>query len=141
MSPTLILFPTFALIALTFGLLYWMGRVRVASVKAGETKVEAIALGQRVWPARVQLVSNSFHNQFELPILFYALAAFIMITKQLDFILLGLAWVFVALRYAHAFVHTGSNDIGTRFNLYAGGMFALVAMWIYFAARISLAFL
>lgn len=139
MSPTLILFPVFALIGLTFALLYWMGTIRVASVKTGEIKIKDIALGQDAWPTRVQQVSNCFHNQFELPLLFYALAAFIMITKQLDVVMLALAWVFVILRYAHAYVHTGSNYLPTRFNLFAAGMLALVAMWILFAVRIAAA--
>jgi hypothetical protein len=139
MSPTLILFPVFALIGLTFALLYWMGTVRVASVKSGEIKIKDIALGQDVWPTKVQQISNCFHNQFELPVLFYVFAAFVMITRQLDIVTLVLAWVFVALRFAHAYVHTGSNDLPTRFNIYAAGMFSLVAMWLWFASRITMA--
>ena len=137
MSPTLLLYPVFALIGLTFGLLYWMGTVRVASVKSGQTKIKDIALGQDAWPDKIQQVGNCFHNQFELPMLFYALVAFILITRQFDVVMLALAWLFVALRFGHAYVHTGSNHLPTRFNIYAAGMLTLVIMWVWFAVRLT----
>ena len=46
MSPTLILFPVFVLVALTFGMLLWMGQARVGSIKSGTVKMKDIALGQ-----------------------------------------------------------------------------------------------
>jgi hypothetical protein len=137
MSPILLLYPVFALIGLTFGLLYWMGRVRVASVKSGKVKISDIALGQDVWPDKIQQVGNCFHNQFELPVLFYALVGFVMLTKQSDIMMLGLAWLFAVLRYAHAYVHTGSNHLPSRFNVYATGMAVLVIMWVWFAIKIT----
>lgn len=139
MSPTLILFPVFVLVGLTFALLYGMGTARVASVKSGDVKIKDIALGQDAWPARVRQINNAFHNQFELPLLFYALAAFVMITRTLDVVMLALAWLFVALRLAHAYVHTGSNHVPTRFNVYAAGFAVLVAMWVWFAVKITAA--
>ena len=65
MSIPAILAPVFAQVALTFALLFWMGHVRFAAVRAGEVKVKDVALGQRAWPDRVQQVANAFHNQFE----------------------------------------------------------------------------
>ena len=126
----------FAQVALTFLLLYLMGRARVAAVKSGTIKIKDIALGQRAWPGRTQQISNSFHSQFELPMLFYVLAALIIATRQLDVILLALAWLFVALRLAHAFVHTTSNYVPTRFNIFAAGFMVLLAMWADFAYRV-----
>jgi hypothetical protein len=49
---TLLLGPVFIQVALTFGLLYWLGPARVGAVKRGEVKVRDIALGQKVWPDR-----------------------------------------------------------------------------------------
>lgn len=136
MNPALILLPVFAQVALTFVLLFVMGRARVGSVQSGAVKVKDIALGQRAWPERAQQISNSFHNQFELPMLFYVLAALVLATRQLDVVLLGLAWLFVALRIAHAYVHTTSNHVPTRFNMFAAGFFVLAASWVYFAVKI-----
>ena len=50
-----------------------------------------------------------------------------------------MAWIFVAARYAHAYVHVTSNVVTTRFNLFGFGAFVLIAMWLIFAARILLA--
>jgi hypothetical protein len=138
-TPTLILFPVFAQVALTFVLLAWMARGRIGSLKTGVVKIKDIALGQDGWPPKVQQVSRSFASQFELPMLFYAVAAFAMLTKHVDLVLLALAWLFVALRFAHAYVHTSSNHLPMRFNIFAAGMLTLAAMWLWFAVRITMA--
>ena len=86
MSVAAILAPAFVQVALTFVLMLWMGRARFAAVRAGQVKVEDIALGQRAWPDRVMQIVNAFHNQFETPVLFYALVAFALLTRQADLI-------------------------------------------------------
>ena len=47
MSISAILAPLFVQVALTFVLLFWMGRSRVALLRSGEVKVRDIALGER----------------------------------------------------------------------------------------------
>ena len=44
-----------------------------------------------------------------------------------------MAWLFVLARIAHAYVHTTSNHVPTRFNVFAVGMLVLLSMWIIFA--------
>jgi hypothetical protein len=135
MSPTLIIFPVVVQVALTFALLVWTGRSRMAALKGGAVRVKDIALGQRAWPDRVQQISNCYHSQFEVPVLFFVLAGLVIATRQLDILQLALAWLFVALRFGHALVHTTSNHVPTRFNVFAAGVFVLMAMWILFAVR------
>ena len=139
MNPILILYPVFAQIALTFALLFMTGRSRVKAVTSGEVKVNDIALGQSAWPPHVTQFSRSYQNQFELPVLFYVLAGLLLITHHVDYLMLAVAWLFVALRYAHAFIHTTSNTLRTRFNLFTAGLVVLAAMWVIFAARIAMA--
>lgn len=136
MTVPAILVPVFAQVALTFALLLWTGRARFAALGAREVEVERIALGQRAWPARVMQVSNAFQNQFELPILFYALVAFALITRKADLLFVVLSWVFVATRFAHAFVYATTNPIRQRFAIFVVGAIALMAMWIIFAVRV-----
>ncbi len=138
MTVPAILVPVFAQVALTFALLLWTGRARFAALGAREVEVEVerIALGQRAWPARVMQVSNAFQNQFELPILFYALVAFALITRKADLLFVVLSWVFVATRFAHAFVYATTNPIRQRFAIFVVGAIALMAMWIIFAVRV-----
>jgi len=95
-----------------------------------------IALGQSAWPARPQQVSNCYGSQFELPLLFYVLVIFAWITRQADLIFLVMAWIFVVSRLVHAYIHTSSNHVPTRFNAFAVGAIVLLLMWIIFAVRI-----
>jgi len=40
-----------------------------------------------------------------------------------------LAWLYVGLRIAHAWVHTGSNRLGPRVRIYGASWLVLLAMW------------
>jgi hypothetical protein len=95
-----------------------------------------IALRQPNWPSRATQVANSFHNQLELPMLFYVLVAFILITRTNDIIFVVLGWVFVLARLFHAYVHTDSNVVDTRAKAIAVAAIALIVMWVVFAVRI-----
>jgi hypothetical protein len=139
MSVAAILSPVFVLLLLTFVLFGRMALSRVGSLKAGEVKMKQIALGNEAWPERPKQISNAFHNQLELPFLFYFLVGFALATRKADLLFVVMSWLFVAARYAHAYVHTTSNNVTLRFNLFGVGAFVLMAMWIIFAARILLA--
>ena len=136
MSVTSLLLPVFVQVALTFALMGWMWKLRISALKSREVTFKDIALREPAWPARVTQVGNCFHNQLELPVLFYVLVAFILITRTNDIIFVVLAWIFVAARLVHAYIHTGSNDVQSRFYAIAASLFALVAMWVVFAVRI-----
>jgi len=136
MSVTSLLLPVFVQVALTFALMGWMWKLRISALKSREVTFKDIALREPAWPARVTQVGNCFHNQLELPVLFYVLVAFILITRTNDIIFVVLAWVFVAARLVHAYIHTGSNDVQSRFYAIAVSLLALVAMWVIFAVRI-----
>lgn len=136
MNQTAILYPVFVQVALTFFLQGWMRKERVGAVKRGEVTFADIALRQPNWPPRAQQVANAFHNQLETPVLFYALVAFLMITGQVNVLFVILAWVFVAARLAHAYIHTTINRQPYRFYAYAASSITLLVMWVLFAVRI-----
>jgi len=136
MTIQMVLLPVFVQVALTFALLIWMASARTASVRRGETKLRDIALGQSAWPAKPTQISNCYDSQFQIPLLFYVLVVLAWITKQADLIFVAMAWIFVLSRLAHAYIHTGSNHVPTRFRVFAVGMIVLLLMWIVFAVRI-----
>ena len=138
MSIQFILLPLFVEVALTFALMFWMASARVGTIKRKETRMADTALGQLNWPPRVQQISNSYHSQFQLPLLFYVLTILAIITRHADFIFVVMAWAFVLTRLVHAYIHTGTNYVPHRFNAFALGAFILLAMWIIFAVRILL---
>jgi hypothetical protein len=136
MSISAILAPLFLQVALTFAVLFWMGRSRVALLRSGEVKVGDIALGERRWPPKVQQVANAYHNQFEVPILFLVLTALALITRKADLAFVVMAWIFVASRLVHAYIFTTSNRVSQRFMAFLVGVVILMLMWILFAVRI-----
>ncbi|TGD99033.1 MAPEG family protein [Methylobacterium nonmethylotrophicum] len=139
MSPKAVLAPVFVQVLLTFGLLFWTGRVRFAAARAGAVKLRDISLGERSWPAPVQQVSNAFGNQFELPVLFYVVVGLALATRQADPLFVGLAWLFVLTRIVHAGIYATRNVVIRRFQAFLAGAIVLMAMWLVFAARILLA--
>lgn len=130
------LLPVFIQVLLTFVLHTLMARERVGSILRGEIKVKDIALREPNWTKRGLQLGNSYHNQLELPMLFYVLVAFILITRVGDTLLLSLAWFFVLSRLVHAYIHTTSNKVVYRFRAYIVGALALMAMWVIFAVKI-----
>jgi hypothetical protein len=139
MTVQMVLLPVFVQVLLTLVLIGWMARLRTGSITRGETKMRDIALGQSNWPDRPTQLSNSFKSQFELPVLFYVVVLWAWITKTSDIVFVVLEWLFVLLRLGHAYVHTTSNYVPTRFKVFAAGLLVLVIMWIYFALKILLA--
>ena len=136
MTVQMILLPVFVQVALTFAMLFWMASARTRSVKAGETKIRDIALGQSAWPTRAQQISNNYASQFQIPLLFYVVVILALFTRTADLIFVVLSWLFVLARIAHTYVHATSNHVPTRFNVFAVGVFVLLAMWVWFAFKI-----
>ncbi|KZD06785.1 MAPEG family protein [Oceanibaculum pacificum] len=136
MSVQAVLLPVFVQVALVFALGFWLGGSRLRAARRGEIKVIDQATLQAEWPRQPTLLSNCFKNQFEAPVLFYALVALAMITRQTDLLFVILSWVFVVSRLGHAAIFTTSNKLSLRFGFYLIGILALVAMWIIFAIRI-----
>lgn len=139
MTVQAILLPVFAQVALIFVLALWMLRERAGALRRREVRLGDIALGQPAWPARATQVSNSFHNQLQLPLLFFVLVILAMMTKKADLLFVVMSWLFVATRILHVAVHTGANRMNPRFAAFAVGFVLLLAMWVIFALRILLA--
>ena len=136
MTVSELLLPVFVQVGLTFFLMFWMGILRRRALSSGAVKPSDIALRQPNWPPRALQVANAFHNQLELPMLFYAVVAFILITSTNSSIFVILAWIFVLARLVHAYIHTGSNVVLHRSMAIGVSAIALVAMWVIFAIRI-----
>jgi hypothetical protein len=138
MQQTAILFPVFVQVALTVGLLIVLNRTRSASMRehGQELTDPDVELGQNRWSSSAMKASRSYSNQFELPVLFYAVAAFAMITHAVDVLMVVLAWVFAVARIIQAIIHIGPNVIAWRASAFIVGLVAVMAMWIKLAIHI-----
>lgn len=139
MSVQMILAPVFALVFLIFAIMFGMFRVRTQAIKTKEVRISQIAVGQDAWPKKATQVSNTYMNLFEMPVLFFVLIALALPLRQVDLVLVLLSWVYVVLRYIHAFIYATSNHLGYRFSTFAASAMVLLAMWVYFALKMLLA--
>jgi hypothetical protein len=131
-----LLLPVFVQFALTVYVLTRMGRGRVEAVRSGQVKHSEIDTNKSAYPEAVQNFANNYQSQFELPVLFYVVSLFALATGLVDGVLIGLAWVFVGSRLLHSIVHTGTNEIVTRFKVFVAGLVFLVGMWAWFGLRL-----
>ncbi len=125
-----VLWPMFAMVLLT--LLVWL---RLFQTRLGEMKRRRIQPQSVASSAQMaQLVEDSraadnFRNLFELPVLFYAAILLALYTGTASTALLVLAWVFVALRAMHSYIHCTYNRVMDRFKAYLLSGLVLWAIW------------
>jgi hypothetical protein len=84
----------------------------------------------RLSPAAVSNPSDNLKNLFEIPVLFYALALYLFVTRQVDGAYVTAGWVFVAFRALHSAVHCTINIVMLRFYLY---LISTLAVWFMLA--------
>jgi hypothetical protein len=130
-----ILQPLLVQAALTFFLLFWMGKERYQAIRAG-TVIRNQPGVRPTWTGRAGTVSNAFHNQLEMPMLFYVVVILAVITNAADYPMTALAWVYVVLRLVHAAIHTTYNKIAHRFGVYLVSNLVLIAMWVKLALHV-----
>jgi hypothetical protein len=136
MSVAEVLLPVFLHVLLVFILLFWMGKERRGALVSRDVQMRDIALDEPNWPKKATQLGNCLKNQFEFPVLFYAVVALALPLRLADFLFVLLSWVFVVTRYVHAGIFVTSNDVKTRSLVFFAGVLALLAMWIIFAWKI-----
>lgn len=138
MSIQAILIPMFVQVGLTFVLLFWMGALRFQALRLGQVDAEKVRLREPHWPPRVLQVANAYHNQLELPVLFYVVVLLALHTGTLDVVVLVLSWMFVLSRLVHAYVHVTTNRLDRRTGVFGVGAVALLLIWVIVIARFLL---
>jgi len=129
-APNLILYPLFAMFALVAMVLLRMRRMRFAAVRSGEVSIKYYrAYQEGDEPEALKVVSRHFVNLFEMPVLFYVGVIMTYITQSVSYWMVALAWMYVALRYVHSWVHLGSNDVRVRVTVYFASAGVLLLLW------------
>ncbi|HEV7306811.1 MAPEG family protein [Ensifer sp.] len=132
-----IFWPIVAHVFLVFCLYALLSLRRMSLVRAGKAQTAQFR-ENRDEPGESLVVKNSIANQFELPVLFYVCCVLLYITEADNIVSVVLAWLFVALRYLHAFVHVTSNRIRYRRPLFMAGFAAVFAMWVWLAVWMAM---
>ena len=129
--------PFFATIALSFVVWIYMYVRRIAFITANQISPIDLARPGRLAelsPPEVSNPSDNLKNLFEIPVIFYALAIYLFVTRQVDNAYVIAAWIFVAFRVLHSAVHCTFNLVMLRFYLY---LFSTLAVW-FIAARAAI---
>ena len=132
MNQTAIFWPMIAHAALVFAIYVLLGLRRRQAVMTGNAKVSQFR-ENRDEPAESLFVRNALENQFELPLLLYAVCLALQASGAVGALTLGLAWVFAVSRYVHTFIHVTSNRIRYRQPAFTVGFLALIALWVLLA--------
>ncbi|MGZ3690379.1 MAG: MAPEG family protein [Pseudobdellovibrio sp.] len=128
--------PLLIQVFLTFVLLFRMAFLRLTSIFKGEIKMGDIALGQRAWNERAIKAQNSFHNQLEMPILFYLGIVLAVLTGLNSMSFLVLSWIFAVARIVHALIHSTTNNVPMRFRFFLISCLSLLAQWVILALHL-----
>lgn len=137
MNSSYIFWPVLAQIFLTLAMFIILAVRKAKAVKAGNVDRQQAALDNSAWPQDVVQVSNNIANQFQAPVLFYVLCLVIYSINAVGTVAIVLAWLFALSRYAHAYVHIGSNYVPMRLRMFLIGCLALIAMLILVALKLA----
>ena len=105
-----------------------LGWARSKALKAHVVDARASRLDDSVWPDRIRAINNNVKNQFEVPVLFYAVAIILWQLGAAGALAQTFAWLFVASRVAHTLIHTGRNNVRWRFLAFAFGLLMVMAL-------------
>jgi hypothetical protein len=126
-----LIYPMFAMVLLTFGVLLTLFRTRVRFVREGAVDAAYFKTYQEgAEPEASAKLARHFVNLFEAPTLFYVACLAAIVTGQSTALLNALAWLYVALRVLHTYIHTGSNRLNHRIAAYFSSWAVLLALWV-----------
>ncbi|MBI45034.1 MAG: hypothetical protein CMG66_02575 [Candidatus Marinimicrobia bacterium] len=136
MEKTLILYPAFAMMFLTWFLYFKNHSDNRKAAKNKSIKFSYFKAYQGEVPDYVTVSRQTLKNQFELPIFFYFLISVILAFDKVSQLDLILAWIFVVSRYLHCYIRLSSNYVPYRAKVFKLGMLVLIVWWSIFIYNI-----
>lgn len=137
-NATQFVYPMFAMVLLTAGVLARLFRSRVRAVRAGQVSSRYFRVYQgEVEPESTAKPARHFANLFEAPTLFYAACLTGIATADAGIVPLAIAWAYVLARFVHAYIHLGSNRLGRRIYAYFASWIALLALWLHVVFHVA----
>ena len=133
-----ILWPAFALVALTLVVVFRLARLRFAAVRAGKVDPRFYkAFRGDGEPEEAAVTVRNLSNLYEMPTLFYAGVAIAFAAGRSGSMLVALAWTYVGLRYLHSAIHLGMNKVLWRFRVFALSLLVLLAFWVTLGVQLA----
>ncbi len=130
MTQEMILYPLFVMVLITLFISLRLAVLRYRAVvrdglKAGYFKHNS---GDKP-PEYLLRTTDHYDNLFEQPMLFYVVSILIYITSKTDYLLIILAWAYIATRLLHGYIHISLNKLLLRRNSFLLSTIVLFSMW------------
>ena len=106
-----------------------LSKARMTAVKAKQVEPDVFK-STRDEPEQLRVFTRAVANQFELPVIFYALIAASLALRVSSWLTVLLAFAFVALRCVHLQEMTGENRVFRRRRLFIRGMQVVLLMLV-----------
>jgi hypothetical protein len=112
-STASILWPMLAHIGWVCLLYAWLTVARARAVLRHEVTYQAFEFGRDEPPA-VARITRNLANQFEWPVVFYAMVVLLIVLSRVTWLDVVAAWIFVAGRVIHTLVQTLTDNVPLR---------------------------
>jgi hypothetical protein len=131
MNMPVIVLPLLAHIGWVFGLYAWLTVARQRAVRRGEVEYGAFARGEE--PHHIARITRNLANQFELPVIFYAMVVLLIATNNDTLIDIVAAWIFAAGRVVHSLVQCLTDNVPLRGQVFVINFAGVVALTVHVA--------
>lgn len=125
---SMIFLPVLGQVLLTLVIYISLAVAKTRAVESGQVDLDRRALHGDAWPESVVKINNNIRSQFEVPVLFYVVSIVLWLLGAAGLLAQLLAWLFLASRVVHAYIHTGSNYIPTRLAVFKFGFLVVFLM-------------
>ncbi len=131
MQSTAILYPCIAMFTLTFGSILLLGFSRYTAIHKRDVRISYFrTYDEGTQPARLHLLSRHVQNHFEVPPLFHIGVLITFASGSVTTLSVIFAWLFVAARCVHSYIHLGNNDVSRRFFTFGTSLLFLAGLWL-----------
>ncbi len=137
MKAHLIFWPVLVQMLIPIVVILVNGKRKAADVKAESVDLAKAAMDNEAWSLPVILTSKNLANQFQFPILFYVVCMILASIDAVSTTVLVAAWLFVATRIVHAYVHITTNYVPVRMNSFIVGVLILIVMIVLAALALA----
>jgi hypothetical protein len=133
-----IVWPAFALVALTLLSVARLARMRFAAARAGrvDPRYYKVFKGEGE-PHELAAASRNVINLHEMPTLFYAGTAIAFAAGESGPVLVALGWAYVGMRALHSSIHVSTNRVMWRFRAFFASWVVLLAYWAVLGVAIA----
>ncbi|WP_336813521.1 MAPEG family protein [Bosea sp. MMO-172] len=125
-----LIYPTLAMIFWIFVVGVVLAMRRKTAFTSGAVRPADVSVSTERYPVPARLAAANFTNQFETPVIFFAVVMVAMETGATGYVMAILAWLYVATRVLHTLIHVGPNRLPLRGAVYGVGIIALFCMWL-----------